>query len=105
MDSKEEPSLRSTRETPSSPEETTGSWSRTGRTAPAWYEKPALSRSVETRTGNGGRRVQQRTRSPKTLRNQTFNLCLTAVCGPTCMVVWVADGATRPPTRLAGAHV
>jgi len=43
MKSKEEPSLGSTRENPSSSEETTGSLSRPGRTASAPSGKPALS--------------------------------------------------------------
>ncbi len=40
---KEEPSIGSVRENPSSLEETTGSLSRPGRTALALIEKPALS--------------------------------------------------------------
>jgi RNA-directed DNA polymerase len=43
MKSKEEPSIGSTRGNPSSPEETTGSFSRPGRTESASIEKPALS--------------------------------------------------------------
>ena len=40
---KEEPSIDSMRGNPSSPEETTGSLSRPGRTAAAQIEKPVLS--------------------------------------------------------------
>ena len=43
MKSKEEPSIGSRRGNPSSPQETTGSLSRPGRTAAASIEKPALS--------------------------------------------------------------
>jgi len=43
MKSKEEPSIGSVRGNPSSPEETTGSLSRPGRTAAAPIEQPALS--------------------------------------------------------------
>jgi hypothetical protein len=47
MKSKEEPSIGSRRGNPSSPQETTGSLSRPGRTAAASIEKPALSRLFE----------------------------------------------------------
>ena len=44
---KEEPLIISVRGNPSSYEETTGSLSRPGRTAPALIEKPALSLILE----------------------------------------------------------
>lgn len=49
MKNKEEPSRGSRRGNPSSPEETTGSLSRPGRTAAAPREKPALSLFPESR--------------------------------------------------------
>ena len=104
MKNKEEPSRGSMRGNPSSPEETTGSLSRPGRTATAPCDPPALSLFFETLMEPTVADSNGRSRSfPNAFAHELKLVRRTAVCGSACTVVWGPGGETRPATRFVMA--